>query len=93
MLLQFDCGDAYTYPVFMNVTLAIDEQTLARARQLAQRRGTSLNEMIRDYLEVLTAGDPGDASAELELLWNEEEGDSAGWKWNREELYDRPVLR
>jgi len=77
----------------MNVTLSIDDQTLARARQLAQRRGMSLNEMIRDYLETLTSSDPADAVAELERLWSEEEGDSGGWKWNREELYDRPVLR
>lgn len=77
----------------MNVTLSIDERTLARARQLAQQRGTSLNRMIRDYLEALTASDPAQAADELERLWNEEEGDSRGWKWNREEIYDRPVLR
>ena len=77
----------------MNVTLSIDDQTLARARQLAQRRGMSLNEMIRDYLETLTGSDPVQALEELERLWSEEEGDSGGWKWNREELYDRPVLR
>ena len=38
----------------MNVTLSIDDQTLIRARQLAQRRGVSLNEMIRDYLGTVT---------------------------------------
>lgn len=77
----------------MNVTLSIDEQTLNRARQLAQQRGTSLNQMLRDYLETLTASDPGQALNELERLWNEEEGDSGGWAWNREEVHDRPVLR
>ena len=82
-----------TYPVFMNVTLSIDEQTLSRARQLAQQRGTSLNQMIRDYLDSLTARDPVQVVAELRRLWQEEEGDSGGWKWNREEIYDRPVFR
>jgi len=77
----------------MNVTLSIDDQTLERARQLAQQQGTSLNQMIRDYLEGLTASDPAQAVAELENLWNEEEGDSGGWTWNREEVHDRPVLR
>jgi Family of unknown function (DUF6364) len=77
----------------MNVTLAIDDQILSRARQLAQRRGISLNEMIRDYLAEVTASAPAQALAELEILWEEEKGDSGGWKWNREELYDRPVLR
>ena len=77
----------------MRVTFSIDDQTLARARQLAQQRGTSLNQMIRDYLGSLTANDPAKTVAELERLWHEEEGDSGGWKWNREEAYDRPVLR
>ena len=77
----------------MNVTLSIDDQILARARQLAQRRGMSLNEMVRDYLESLTASDPSQVMAELEHLWSEEEGDSGGWKWNREEVHDRPLLR
>jgi uncharacterized protein DUF6364 len=82
-----------TYPVLMNVTLSIDDQTLARARELAQQRGTSLNQMIRDYLESLTASDPSQAVEQLRRLWREEEGDSGGWKWNREEIHDRPVLR
>lgn len=82
-----------TYPVLMNVTLSIDDQTLNRARVLAQRRGTSLNQMIRDYLETLTASDPAQAVAELERLWREEEGDSGGRMWSREDAYDRPVLR
>ena len=49
--------------------------------------------MIRDYLDSLTASDPAQTVAELERLWHEEEGDSRGWKWNREEAYDRPVFR
>jgi hypothetical protein len=77
----------------MNVTLSIDDQTLNRARSLAQRRGTSLNQMIRDYLETLTARDPGQAVAELQRLWREEAGDSGGRTWRREDAYDRPVLR
>jgi CRISPR/Cas system-associated protein Csm6 len=77
----------------MNLTLSIDDQTLARARQLAQQRGTSVNQMIRDFLESLTGADPRAVLAELEQLWREEEGDSGGWTWNRDELYDRLVLR
>jgi len=78
----------------MNVTLSIEDQILARARTLAQRRGTSLNQMIRDYLETLTASDPAQAVAELKRLWCEEEGDSGGgWTGNREDAYDRPVFR
>jgi hypothetical protein len=77
----------------VNVTLSIDDQTLARARLFAQQRGTSVNQMIRDFLEGLTGGGSDRDLAELEHVWREEEGDSGGRKWNREELYDRPVLR
>jgi hypothetical protein len=73
----------------MKVTLSIDDQTLARARLLAQRRGTSLNQMLREYLESLIASDSAQVVAELDRLWNEVVGDSGGWKWNREEAYDR----
>ena len=70
----------------MRITFSIDEQILARARLLAKRRGTSLNQMIRDYLETLIANDAAEAVAELQRLWSEEEGNSGGWKWNREEV-------
>jgi hypothetical protein len=70
----------------MDVTLSIDDRTLARARQLALRRGMSLEEMIQNYLETLTASEPVQDVAELERLWSEEEGDSGGQKWKREEL-------
>ena len=78
----------------MNVTLSVDEKVLARARAFAHERGTSVNQLIREYLERLTgAGGPGDVVVELERLWSEHEGRSGGWKWNREELYDRPAFR
>jgi hypothetical protein len=78
----------------MNVTLSIEEKLLARARELAHERGTSVNQLIRDYLERLTGGSgPADVMEQLEQLWSEQSGRSGGWKWNREELYDRPVLR
>lgn len=82
-----------TYTVAMNVTLSIEDRLLERARRLAQQQGKSLNQMIRDYLEALTGADPGEVITELERAWATDEGDSRGWKWNREELYDRPVLR
>ncbi len=41
----------------MNVTLSIDEQTVARARKKAEAMGKSLNQLIRDYLQKLAGGD------------------------------------
>ena len=77
----------------MNVTLSIDAKTVKQARQLALERGTSLNQMIRDHLDTLAGGEPELVLSELESLWSEEEGDSRGWQWNRDEAHDRPILR
>ncbi len=71
-----------------------EETELERARRLAARRGISLNQMIRDYLSEITAEvTPEELVAELETLWAESRGDSKHWRYNREELHDRPVLR
>src|SRR6267143_2510593 len=40
----------------MNVTLAIDEQLVARARKKAEAPGKSLNQLIRDYLQTVAGG-------------------------------------
>ena len=83
-----------TYPVGVNVTLSLDDKLLERARKLAARRGISLNQMIRDYLSELTGElSPDEVVADLDALWAESRGDSRGWRFNREELHDRAVLR
>lgn len=38
----------------MNITLSEDEQCIKRSREFAQKHGTSLNQLIRDYLNTLT---------------------------------------
>ena len=78
----------------MNVTLSLDDRLLDRARKLAARRGVSLNQMIRDYLAAATGEPSAEALvAALESVWAESTGDSRGWRFNREELHDRTVLR
>jgi hypothetical protein len=83
-----------TYYVVVNVTLSIEDKLVRRAREVARRRGMSLNQLIRDFLEEATSdSDPGRVAAELERLWSEDEGASGGWEWNREEIHDRSKLR
>ena len=38
-----------------NVTLSAEDRLLERARELARRRSTTLNQMFRDWLGELTA--------------------------------------
>lgn len=69
----------------MNVTLSIDEAVLIRAREVATRRGTSVNQMVHDYLEALASKPTAEELlSELEELWQGSSGDSSGRTWTRE---------
>jgi len=78
----------YTYTVFVNVTLSIDEQLVARARQKADAMGKSLNQLVRDYLLKVAGGDDPEASVE-EFRKLSGEGHSRGWRFNRDEIHER----
>jgi len=72
----------------MNVTLSIDEQTVARARKKAAVLGKSLNQLIREYLQSLAGG--GDAERSIEEFNRlSGRGDSRGWRFNRDEIHGR----
>jgi hypothetical protein len=78
----------------VNVTLSIDDDLLARSRDLAARRGTSLNQMIRDYLEEVASDlSPDEILRELNALWENGSGESCGKRWTREELHERSGVR
>jgi len=52
--------------------------------------GTSVNQLVREYLEQFSGKtDRDDDAAEFEKLSREARGDSRGWKFNREELHER----
>jgi hypothetical protein len=74
----------------MNVTLSIDEQLLERAREKLRVTGKTVNQEIREHLQFI-AGDLNDA-LERDIAFLEEtagRGNSQGWKFNRDELYER----
>jgi len=72
----------------MNVTLSLDEQTVARARKKAEALGKSLNQLIRDYLQKLAGSDdPEQSVAEFKRLSGQ--GHSRGWRFNRDEIHER----
>ena len=74
----------------MNVTLAIDDDLVKAAREVAGAMGKSLNQVIRDYLEHLTDRDRVERDMrELERLSLEGGGSSGGQRWSREDIYDR----
>lgn len=74
----------------MNITLSVDDETILRARRRAESLGTSVNQLVREYLEQLAGNsDPNSDAAEFENLSQLTQGDSKGWKFNREELHER----
>jgi hypothetical protein len=74
----------------MNVTLSVDDEVIEAARERAKVLGTSVNQLVRDYLEQLAGKrDPGADAAEFERLSRMAEGNSRGWKFDRDELHER----
>ena len=75
-----------------NITLSIDEQTVARAREVARAQGRSLNSLIRDYIRQL-AGQGGSVQIyrRLEELWSEGTGRSGGYEFRRDDAYEDRV--
>ncbi len=77
----------------MNLTLSVDDALAERAREVARQQGTSLNALIRDYLEGLTGRLGGDEIlTEFEAMWAEP-GSSGGRRFKREELYEERLNR
>ena len=59
-------------------------------RRKAEVMGTSVNQLVREYLEQLSGKvEPDVGAAEFERLSLLARGDSRGWKFNREELHER----
>ncbi len=75
----------------MNITLSADERLLERARQYARQHNTSLNRMIRHYLEqVAGTSDIEQNAHEFARLARERAGASpSGYVFNREEAHLR----
>ena len=78
-----------------NITLAVDDQVLARVRVVAAERKTSVNGLVRDYLTGLA--DQSARRAETrrqlrELIDNTQARLSPDFVWNREELYGQRVF-
>jgi hypothetical protein len=77
--------------VTRNLTLTVDEDLLRAARKMALDRNTSVNRMVREYLEatVRDSGRGRAAVAKLEELLRTTHGRVGGATWTRNELHER----
>jgi len=72
-----------------NVTLSIDDTLLSQSRDYAASQGTSLNGLIRQLLvKATTKHESQDWFGGFALVSEHTLGDSGGWKFNREEIYN-----
>jgi len=77
------------YPVSVNITLSIDERIAERAREKLRAVGKSLNQEIRDHLQHVAGDDNLELERDLEFLRSTAGlGNSNGWKFNREDVYE-----
>jgi hypothetical protein len=80
-----------------NITLAVEERVLKRARAHAASRGTTLNALVREHLARLVDEDKRIDEARrglLELIDKSSGRLGPDYKWNREAVYaDRMLPR
>ncbi len=75
----------------MNLTFAVDERVVEKARAAAQSMGKSLNQLVREYLEQLAGHEAVESElAELRALSMSANGRSQGWRFDRDSLHERP---
>jgi hypothetical protein len=74
-----------------NLTLKIDEKLLRRARIRALEQGTTVNELVRNYLSqyAVVRADRMRALRRFLEIAEEAKAGSGGRRLKRDELYDR----
>lgn len=75
-----------------NLTLTIDDRLLLRARQRALEQGTSVNALVREYLESFIGDDEAiEAGRALVALAETASGSSGpgGREWTRDAIHER----
>jgi hypothetical protein len=75
----------------MNITLSADKELIQKAREYAAEHGTSLNQLIREYLEYIAAeGNKESNAREFEMLARDYGGASPkGYVFNRQDAHSR----
>jgi len=72
----------------MNLTLSLDDKLLERARAAAQAQGKSVNQLVREYLEQLSAAENLENALE-DFRKTSGLGHRKNWRFKRDELHER----
>lgn len=83
-----DTDSVLAYIEDMNLTISIDDEVVRRARVLARKQGKSLQQVIREHLESLTApSPPAELADRLFEVMDSTPGRSGGARFRREDTY------
>jgi len=73
----------------MNITLSVSDDVVEKAREVARRQGTSLNELVREFLRnVAGERDGAHTAAALRAHWASAAGNSGTGTMCREDAYE-----
>ena len=74
-----------------NVTITVEDATLREARRIAAQRSTSLNALIREFLEKLTLRESQSRTARRRIaeLCRDSNAEVGERSWTRDELHER----
>lgn len=75
-----------------NITLALDEALLTQVREVAAERRTTLNGLVREFLQDLAQRHDRTEAARRELLEMSRASTAdmgPDWVWSREQSYER----
>ena len=70
-----------------NITLSIDETTLKAGREYARKHNMSFNSFVRQLLQQNVLKPSAQWLVELFELMDKAKGNSAGKKWERQDLH------
>lgn len=76
-----------------NLTITVDSDLLKAARKVALERDTSVNQLLRDYLECLASetDQRKEAVDKLQEIFRTSTARLGKVTWKREDLYDRSL--
>ena len=76
-----------------NITLSLPKETLRKGKMLAAKKGISLNQLVRELLQMSTENEEGYRISADRQIKRMEGGIPLGTKgkisWKRDELYQR----
>jgi hypothetical protein len=79
----------------MNITLSADKELISKCRRYAKEHNTTINQLVRDFLQkTVGSQEPAESAEEFAALAKNMSGKSPkGFRFSRESLYDRNAER